>query len=54
MTEKELVEDKKWFNERICPVCKKTFFVSPEYVYKIKRIPVCSWHCMRKGVKPGD
>ena len=40
---------------RICPVCKKTFILAPEHVYKIRiqkdYKKVCSWHCVREWEK---
>lgn len=41
--------------KRRCPVCRKTFWASSEWVYKkgyAKNLRIyCSWHCMREEEK---
>lgn len=39
-------------DERVCPICGKTFFCYPQWVYKIRNAnyflqPVCTYSCMR-------
>lgn len=36
----------------ICPVCKERFHIPPyvtEWVYRIKKKPVCSYSCLNKA-----
>lgn len=38
-----------WANEKVCPICEKTFVVSPEWAYKMGPRWFCSWHCLREN-----
>lgn len=37
--------------ERVCPVCKREYIATPEWVYKRKESYFCSWGCLRKYEK---
>ena len=34
-------------SERRCPICKRKFIPTNEWVYKTKTVLYCSWHCLR-------
>ncbi len=38
---------------RICPVCKKEFYPTPDHVYKYGGRIVCTWHCLCEAKKKG-
>lgn len=36
--------------EKICPVCKKTFIPAPLHIYMLNKSKlVCSWNCQIEG-----
>jgi ssDNA-binding Zn-finger/Zn-ribbon topoisomerase 1 len=43
-----------FWDERVCPVCKKEFYPTPLHVYKLNGMgshsaPVCSWSCVMRA-----
>lgn len=37
--------------DKKCPICGKMFCPAPLHAYKVKRVNVCSWGCVRKYEK---
>lgn len=40
--------------EHKCPICKRRFIPTKEWVYKTKAVVYCSWHCLRAAEKERD
>lgn len=36
---------------KVCPVCKKKFYCTPEHVFKVNGVIICSWTCLRAWEK---
>jgi hypothetical protein len=41
--------DEEELTPSYCPLCRKEFYPTPSWVYKIRRRFYCSYHCYRKA-----
>jgi hypothetical protein len=47
--EREEFDEEDWLIPSYCPLCKKEFYPTPMWVYKLRQRRYCSYHCFREA-----